>query len=128
VTQTAEEPKKTLAILVNEETMQNIDFVADVERKLEALGYRVIFKDEKEWLAEGRAADCDCQLLQCVCAEKRKHKDGCQYRLALTCAIPIACELHGYDVCPTCDPCSCGQAEPTRASARTLVKKPDAPT
>jgi hypothetical protein len=117
--QATEEPKKTLAILTNEDITPDDEGAKEIKAKLESLGYAVVFKDEKEWMAEGRVPDCDCQLISCVCAEKRKHKEGCQYRLALTCAIPIECEEHGFDVCPTCDPCTCGEAAPTRASART---------
>lgn len=106
------EPKKRVAILVNEETMKDIDFVAMVKRMLEATGVEVVFEDEKEWMARGRVADCDCQLLQCVCTEARKHKPDCRFRIALTCAIPIECEEHKFDVCPTCDPCTCGTPPP----------------
>lgn len=35
-----------------------------------------------------------------------RHVSGCTMRLALTCAVAIECR-HGYDVCPTCDPCTC---------------------
>jgi hypothetical protein len=115
--QAVEEPKKTLAILTRKDLTPDDELVKDVKAKLEALGYAVVFKDEEEWMAEGRVTDCDCQLISCVCVEKRKHKEGCQYRLAISCAIPIVCG-HGFDVCPTCDPCSCGVAVPTRASAR----------
>lgn len=37
----------------------------------------------------------------------KNHKPTCRFRLAETCAIPVECE-HGYDVCPECDPCTCG--------------------
>jgi hypothetical protein len=57
-------------------------------------------------LQDGRAEDCDCKLLECVCLEARKHKRDCRYRFALTCAIPIECD-HGLDTCPICDPCTC---------------------
>jgi hypothetical protein len=53
---------------------------------------------------------CDtCGHLACVCDTLREHKDGCQYRLAVTCAVGIECK-HGYDVCPECDPCTCDEA------------------
>jgi hypothetical protein len=61
----------------------------------------------EEYMAMGRVADCDCQLIKCVCTEARKHDKRCIYRIAMTCAIPIACEDHGQDVCPVCDPCIC---------------------
>jgi hypothetical protein len=35
-----------------------------------------------------------------------KHARKCPERLARECAAPIECE-HGFDVCPTCDPCTC---------------------
>ncbi len=68
-------------------------------------GARVMSFEEYE--AQGRGADCDCKLIQCVCLEKRLHLEGCQQRLALTCAIPISCDAHGLDICSTCDPCTC---------------------
>jgi hypothetical protein len=64
-------------------------------------------EDYTEFLKEGRVADCDCKLIQCVCLEARKHQKDCGYRVALTCAISVACKEHGLDVCPTCDPCIC---------------------
>lgn len=36
-----------------------------------------------------------------------KHKAGCKFLRAATCAIGIECD-HGRDVCPICDPCECG--------------------
>lgn len=63
-----------------------------------------------EFSARGRLDDCDCQLIECVCAVARTHKKDCRMRKALTCAIPISCEPHGLDVCPTCDPCTCDKA------------------
>lgn len=70
--------------------------------------------------ARGRLPDCDCQLIQCVCATKREHDQGCRFRRALTCPIGIACEPHGEDVCPVCDPCTCGvpQEDPGLAALR----------
>jgi hypothetical protein len=61
----------------------------------------------EEYSAQGRVSDCDCNLISCVCVQARQHKLGCRYQMALTCAIPIACEAHGSDVCPTCDACTC---------------------
>lgn len=43
-----------------------------------------------------------------VCAIKKAHAPGCTYRRAAE-GVAIACE-HGRDVCPTCDPCTCGAA------------------
>jgi hypothetical protein len=54
--------------------------------------------------------DCSvCGYLACVCEVLAAHKNGCRFRLAATCAIPVECD-HGLDVCPTCDPCTCGAA------------------
>lgn len=47
-----------------------------------------------------------CKHISCVCEILTAHKKGCSFRLASTCAIPIECD-HGFDVCPTCDPCTC---------------------
>ena len=48
-----------------------------------------------------------CGHIVCVCDIKAKHKEGCNYRLSATCAVPIECEEHGRDVCPICDKCTC---------------------
>lgn len=37
------------------------------------------------------------------------HDHTCAFRIASECAIAVECE-HGYDVCPTCDPCTCASA------------------
>ena len=66
----------------------------------------------EDFIARGRESDCDCKLLQCICVQARAHAKDCQFRVALTCAIPIACEEHDYDVCPICDQCSCKSAPP----------------
>lgn len=47
-----------------------------------------------------------CGHLACICKILAEHEKGCSYRFAAVCAVPIECE-HGYDVCPTCDPCTC---------------------
>ncbi len=36
------------------------------------------------------------------------HVRRCRFRIAATCAAAIECE-HGFDVCPTCDPCTCSR-------------------
>lgn len=48
--------------------------------------------------------NCGClnNFFICVC----HHDKGCQFRVSITCAVPIECE-HGYDVCPQCDACNC---------------------
>jgi len=101
-------PEKTvLAILRNEENRKDPEPVMLTKQMLEEAGYEVIFEDEKEFMARGRPADCDCELISCVCTEARQHKLACRYRKALTCAVAIDCEPHGFDVCPECDPCTC---------------------
>jgi hypothetical protein len=65
----------------------------------------------EEFTARGRVADCDCDLIVCACIEIRQHKEGCRYRLALSCPVEITCEAHGRDVCPTCDACTCGTVQ-----------------
>jgi len=49
-----------------------------------------------------------CGFLACVCDIIANHEEGCKYRVSATCAVGIECE-HGRDVCPKCDPCTCGQ-------------------
>jgi hypothetical protein len=51
---------------------------------------------------------CDvCGHIACVCNVKERHAEDCKFRVSVTCPVGIECE-HGYDVCPTCDPCTCG--------------------
>jgi hypothetical protein len=47
-----------------------------------------------------------CKHFACVCKTLEEHHESCLFRLAVTCAISIECD-HGFDVCPTCDPCTC---------------------
>lgn len=51
-----------------------------------------------------------CGHLACVCDILAAHVEGCRFRLAATCAIPIECD-HGRDVCPICDPCTCAEID-----------------
>lgn len=56
-----------------------------------------------------------CQHFECVCQVLADHVDGCRYRLAVTCAIPISCDKHGLDVCPECgDVCTCAEIKTQR--------------
>lgn len=50
---------------------------------------------------------CTCGFISCVCEIRDTHADGCKFRAAALCSIGIECE-HGRDVCPICDPCTCG--------------------
>jgi len=59
------------------------------------------------FMQRGRVADCDCRMIECVCAMARQHKSKCAFRKALTCAVGIACDDHDREVCPICDPCTC---------------------
>lgn len=49
-----------------------------------------------------------CEHFECVCGVREQHKEGCRFRAAMTCPVGIECE-HGHDVCPICDPCTCGE-------------------
>jgi hypothetical protein len=48
-----------------------------------------------------------CHQCPCCCGVRRNHKEGCKFRRAIELPIAIECD-HGHDVCPTCDPCTCG--------------------
>jgi len=61
----------------------------------------------EDFMARGRAQDCDCGLIQCECVRARAHSADCKFRRALVCAIGFECD-HGFDVCPECDACDCG--------------------
>lgn len=97
--------KLAILLLLNEENRQDpgVDLL---KSQFEEMGYPVIFEDEEEYLARGRVADCDCQMLQCVCVEARKHKPECRWRTAILAPVGFACE-HGFEECPTCDACTC---------------------
>ena len=45
-----------------------------------------------------------------IFADLKAHDRGCRYRLAVGGAAAIECP-HGYDACPTCDPCTCSKVE-----------------
>lgn len=62
----------------------------------------------KTFTARGRVADCDCNMIQCVCLEARQHINNCLYRKSLLSAIDFPCEKHGLDACLECD-CDCGK-------------------
>lgn len=48
-----------------------------------------------------------CGHFACVCATKRRHAEDCKFRRAAAGPVGIECD-HGRDVCPECDPCTCG--------------------
>jgi len=71
------------------------------------------------------AACSTCGHFACVCAVSKGHAEGCKLRVATTCTVPIECE-HGRDVCPVCDPCTCGadNDRPDRPQAlNTMVSR-----
>jgi hypothetical protein len=48
-----------------------------------------------------------CNHFACVCEIRQIHAPGCLFRQAAAGGLAVNCE-HGRDVCPTCDPCTCG--------------------
>lgn len=50
----------------------------------------------------------ECNFFECVCDIKKNHQEKCKFRKAATCVVGIECE-HGYEVCSTCDPCTCNK-------------------
>lgn len=49
----------------------------------------------------------DCGYFACVCTVRKRHAEDCPFRVSMACPVGIECE-HGHDVCPECDPCTCG--------------------
>ena len=69
----------------------------DVDDMLDAFA-----RDNDMDIVRGTIEACEkCQHFSCVCQVLADHVEGCRYRLAVTCAIPISCDKHGRDVC-TC--------------------------
>ena len=48
-----------------------------------------------------------CNQIPCCCGVRKNHAKNCKFRRAIEVPIGLECK-HGYDVCPTCDPCTCG--------------------
>lgn len=64
-------------------------------------------KEAERRALERSVPDCDCGCrLMCVCAEARKHREDCPYRIALV--RTTECAEHGKYTCPICSPCNCG--------------------
>jgi len=60
----------------------------------------------------GEVKSCaTCGFFDCVCEIRKVHKPDCKFRRAMETSVGISCD-HGHDVCPECDPCTCG-AEPS---------------
>lgn len=51
-------------------------------------------------------ATCACGHIACVCATLAQHHPKCRYAIAMRSPVGIEC-IHGFDVCPNCDPCTC---------------------
>lgn len=51
-----------------------------------------------------------CKQCPCCCGVRKNHDPDCKFRRAVACPAAIECE-HGRDVCPICDPCTCGVEE-----------------
>jgi hypothetical protein len=51
-----------------------------------------------------------CGHFDCICEVKKQHDEDCPFRRAMVCAVGIECE-HGREVCPICDPCTCGEPD-----------------
>lgn len=65
-----------------------------------------------------------CGHFACVCEIRQKHAPACKFRTAAACPIGLACE-HGRDVCPECDPCTCGAATATERSLPVPLRPPE---
>lgn len=87
----------------------------DEIRKLRAAGHEV---------RPGTSGKCDtCGFLKmtdmsgvvvynlCVCQVRKDHASDCRFRKAAEMYISITCH-HGDDICPKCDPCTCGGTTP----------------
>lgn len=62
-------------------------------------------------LSGGKAClKCD-NLVTCICTLKEQHKPNCRYLIVAGLSVEIPCD-HGYQACPTCDPCTCGSEAP----------------
>lgn len=105
------EEKTRVTMLLAMGDFQNPENVTYLKNMLEKTGYEVGVNSIEAYMARGRVPDCTCELIQCVCAEARKHEKGCRFRQAMTCAVAITCD-HGVDVCPECDPCTCAGVSP----------------
>jgi hypothetical protein len=57
-------------------------------------------------LMKGRAIDCGCGLIECVCDVVRGHADDCRFRRAMLAPVSFECK-HGKEACAECDPCDC---------------------
>ncbi len=60
----------------------------------------------EEAIAVGRADNCSCGLIECVCDLVGHHQKSCRFRRALLSPVSIACD-HGLEACSECDPCNC---------------------
>jgi len=59
-------------------------------------------------LVSGDGSACTtCGHLACVCGFRARHAADCKFLLAAAGPIGIACDDHGRDCCPVCDPCTC---------------------
>lgn len=80
---------------------------------------RLARRRDPKAVREGRIVACEaCQHFACVCEVRRLHEEGCKLRRAATCPVAIACEPHGRDTCPICDPCTCERAKKEEVASR----------
>lgn len=56
--------------------------------------------------ADGAPDPCGMGVT-CVCELQLRHQPKCRFLLASQLSVELACE-HGFQACPTCDPCTCG--------------------
>lgn len=62
----------------------------------------------EEFMKKGRAENCFCDQIACVCKLVEGHKAKCRFRTSVLCPVAIECD-HGRDVCPDCDACNCSE-------------------
>lgn len=96
-TKSASEPTATVYIAPG----TGDEITRDIERVARSLGHETQRVNE--------IVSCGtCGFFSCVCTARSRHKSECRFLVAAACPVGIACEKHGYDVCPDCDACDCG--------------------
>ena len=94
----------------------------ELERVLVEEG-SVLMDERPSRRKRGKGDLCDgCGHISCICPITRLHVPECRFRRAAVCPVGIACDPHGRDVCPICDPCDCPNSE-AREQERSIQNR-----